>query len=242
MADEESKQEVTELVDKKKVREEILQEISISMRIEYESRFEMWKERELAELREKQTEQINDLVKKYYDKMQEEMKPLTQEQINALLNQEYATFKVKVSTRGKEAKTKDFTLIELPAAAEQKFYDQMRTRIMSRVKEVAAFEQATLDLPADQRIQAFLDSFTDAFDILADACQICLNWDGEDAEVTQEWCKANIAMSRMWNIVQAQMHINRLRDFFSQVLSQGLKMQMMTGRPNAQQLRELLVR
>jgi gas vesicle protein len=227
-------------LDEKQLREEITRDLSISLRIEYESRFDMWKERELAELRDKQTEQIEELVKKYYDKIQEEMKPLTQEQINTLLNQEYATFPVKITTRDK--KVKEFTLVELPAAAEQKFYDQFRKRILERIKEAAAIDQATMDLPADKRIQSFLDSFTDAFDILADATAICLNWEGADEEVNPEWCKKHIASSRMWNIIQAQIHVNRLRDFFSQVLSQGVKMRSMTGRPSVQQLQELLVK
>jgi hypothetical protein len=202
--------------------------------------FEAWKAKELADIEYKQDGEIQKLVAEYFDKMEAEKQPPTKEQIQTLLDQEYVTFAIKVRDRNNQEKT--FTIRELPQEAEKVFYGQFKTRIFDKASSVAALAQETMDRTFEDKIKAFLETFEGAFDLIADATVLVLNFDGADAEVTRAWCQANMTSWRMWNIVKAQMEVNRLRDFFSEVSLSGKKTQTMTTPLNVQSLRELLAR
>ena len=218
-----------------RLRKEIRQELEPIIRIEYEGKYEIWKAKDLADLDEKQTAEIQKALEEHFQKMAEEAKPPSDEEIQKLLNQEYATFDVKLQVNGS---TVTVAIRELPQDVEQQFYRMFQKAMTDKASDLAALAQSTMDQPLDKKIQAFLNTFDSAFDLLAQATQLCLNFDNKNSDITCDWCKKNLTSFRMWNIVQAQIKVNRLRDFFSQVSHTGKQIQM-TQRPSVQLLQEL---
>lgn len=203
------------------------------IRQEYETRFEVWKAKDLAALAEKQDALVQKAVAEYMQKLEEERKPLTKEQIQQLLDQEYNTFPIKLRVNGE---MQEFTIGELPQKAEKRFYMKFKEQLTAKASVVAALAQQTMDRPLEEKIKAFLETFDGAFEILAEAVVIVLNYDGSKKEITKDWVQENLNSNRMWNIVQAQMEVNKLRDFFSQVSLSGLKTQSLMTGLNAQNL------
>lgn len=216
-------------------------ELEIAIRGEFEEKFEIWKTKELAELEEQNDEKIRGLVKEYMDKVDAERKPLDADAIQKLLSQDYVTFPVKVQSRDGKV-VKEFVIAELPQEIEEKFYKFFKTQLLTRASDVAAFAQKTLDLPFEKRMTAFFNTVDGGFDILSNATSLVLNPFGEDQDITPEWCKKNLTSVRQWNIVRAQIEVNKLRDFFSQLFESGTKIQTLTTPLNTQSLQDLLHR
>lgn len=221
------------------LRKEIEPLIREQIEDEYKGRLQTWKDVELAELEEKNDELVRKLVSDYIQKLEDDRKPPSDEDLQKLLNQEYVTFTIKVFDRARGA-DHEFTIRELPGEAEQKFYRTFRDAMLKHASELASFVQANMDVPMDKKITAFLNTFDCAFDILAEGCALVLNFDGTDKDITAAWCKRNISSIRMWNIMNAQIKVNRLRDFFSQVFQAGTEASTMTMPLSVQQLQELL--
>jgi hypothetical protein len=219
-------------------------EIRMQLRTEYETLFKIWKNEDLSELEKKQDEVIAKGLKTYFDKWVEEQKPPEPADIQVLLNQEYETFTIPVNyvdyaEDGSETPhSMLFTIRELPQTIEKQFYRQFKGRIVGRLSDLEAITQAGMDQPFEKRVQSFLEVFDDGFDVLAEAVQLCLNPFGKKKEITREWIQNNISSDRQWRIVEAQMKVNRLRDFFSKVSTSGRNMMMMK-RPNFQALQTL---
>lgn len=209
------------------------------IRQEFESRFEVWKAKEFAALKDQNDENIQKAVAAYIDKIEQERKPLTPEEIQKLLDQDYLTFTVRLKVEGT---SQDFTISELPQTAEKRFYAKFQEKMMAKASTVAALAQQTMDRPFEEKIRAFLEGFGDAFDILAEAVVIVLNYDGKDTTITKEWVQEHLNSWRMWQIVRAQMEVNKLRDFFSQVFQSGVRTQSLMSGVNAQNLPQLLAK
>lgn len=208
---------------------------------EFGERFETWKSIELADLELKQDAQIRTLVQEYMDKFKAEQAPPSDEDIQKLLDQEYAQFTVPVNCgTTAEPHQKIFTIRELPMDVEQAFYRQFRDRMKDQAPAIAAFIQKNMDVPVDKQVFAFLNMFDSTFDMLADAVLLILNHDNSDPEVNREWIKAHMSSMRQWNIVKAAIKVNRLRDFFSQLFQAGTEATTMTTPLNYQQLQQLL--
>ena len=231
---------VKELVDHYGINEEAVRFIDRRMAMIYENRLKVWQQMDLSKLEEEQDAKIKDQVKKYLDALEAERKPLTQEQVQALLDQQYATFTVELP--GKDGTKKTFTIQELPSEAEEKFYNQFQSKFMERASDVAALAQETMDQPLDSKIKSFLTIFGGSFDMLASAVVLVLNHDGADKDLNVNWVKKNMSSHRQWNIVKAQIEVNKLRDFFSELFQSGTRTMTMTTGLNAQQLRQLQVR
>ena len=185
---------------------------------EYEEKFNAWKAKELAELKETQDKQIQEEIGKLYKKIQDETKPPTKEEIQKLVEQEYAEIPVKLYLEG-EYQT--FILRELPQAIERKFYRQFQQRLKDKGSELLAYTQRNIDKPFEEQLNAFMETFDGAFDVISDAVALILNPYQKDAKITSEWCANNISSDRMYNIIRAQVEVNRLRDFFSQLFQSG---------------------
>lgn len=211
------------------------------VRAEYEGKFQLWKRSELAEMELKMDDKVRDGLAQFYEQWKTEQQPLTKEQIEQLTSQEYGEFKVKLQTEKEDGTMEDVIVVlrELPQSVERKFYRQFKNRLQKYGPEIAAFTQANMGQPFEKVLQAFLDTFDNAFDILADAVSMCIDpkekkgWD-------TKWVQDNISSSRQWNIIKAQMEVNRLRDFFSQLYQAGQKAQTMTTGPSFQGLLQQL--
>src|SRR6185369_16219744 len=106
--------------DVEKVREEI--------RAEFDKEYEARLQEERKRLEEDNKKTIEEALAQW----RKEQTPPTQEELSQLLNQEYAEFKV-VLPWGSE--TKEFTISELPIAAEKKFYKLIKDKLIPRIKD-----------------------------------------------------------------------------------------------------------
>jgi hypothetical protein len=221
-------------------------ELRLSFRKEYEQLFQIWKDNELTELRAKQDEIIADGLKKYLLKVQEEQKPPEPEDIQKLLDQEYETFTIPVDVvsagtdeEGDIVRKVTYTIRELPQSIEKKFYRQFKTKLVGKLQMLESFTQAGMDKPFEEKAKSFLELFDESFDMLAEAVVLCLNPFGRKKDIDMAWVQNNISSDRQWRIIEAQMKVNRLRDFFSKVSTSGRDMMTMR-RPDFQALQQLV--
>lgn len=221
-------------------------DMRLMLRQEYERTFQMWKANEFADLEKRHDEIIIEGLKKYYQKVEEERKPPTTEDIQKLLDQEYETFSVPVQIANQESGEAEqvmFAIRELPQSVEKRFYQQFKAKVMDKIQLFAAMEQSDIDKPFEDRAKAYLTMFDESFDMLAEATTLVLNPFGKrkhkEVVIDKEWVQNNIGSDRQWRIVEAQIKVNRLRDFFSKVSTSGQDMRM-TMRPNFRALQQLV--
>jgi hypothetical protein len=203
----------------------------------YRSRLEIWKVEELSALEERQAAMIQDALAKHFEEEEAKRKPLDRDQIQLLLSQEYVTMKVKVPEADKML---EFTLQELPQDVEKKFYDRFKNKVVERAADIASLSQDSMDAPLAEKIQRTLLMTEEGLMVMADTTALILNYGKPEelrqVDITAEWVSKRLSSSRQWSILLAQSHINRLRDFFSQVFQSGLDATRMTSPLTAQQL------
>lgn len=221
-------------------RTKIETEIRVSLRLEYEQLFTYWKTNELDDVRKESVRVAEGGMQKLFDKWKEEQKPPTHEDIQQLLNQEYETFTLPLDMYSDEgdAKQETFTIRELPQAAEKKFYKQFTDRVMGNVGSLQAFTQASIDQPFEEKAKGFLKLMDESFDLLSDAVVIALNPFGKNKMITREWVQMNISSNRQWQIVECQLKVNRLKDFFFKLSQSGQTTQTILGGLSFQQLQQ----
>jgi hypothetical protein len=214
----------------------------VLIRQEYEQLFEIWKAKELVALEKRNEEVITEGLKKYYDKWLEEQKPPTPEDIQQLLDQEYETFalKVQVEDGNGEYTTELFTIRELPQVAEKKFYRQFKDRVLNKTTELQAFTQESIDQPFETKAKAFLGLLDESFDMIADTVVIVLNPFGKKKHIDRDWVQMNISSNRQWSIIEGQLKVNRVKDFFSRLSQSGQQTQMMMTGQRFQQLQQFV--
>lgn len=214
---------------------EYYKQIEAKLRLDAEQRLLIWKKTELADLQKETDDKVRDAVAEFWDKWKAEQEPPTPKEIQDMLSQEYVEFQLPLAI-GSEMRT--FVIRELPQKIERKFYRQFKDQIATYGPQIAAFTQAQMGQTFEKTVVAFMDTFDNAFDIIADGVVLVLNPFDTDKDITREWAQNNISSSRMWNIVQAQIKVNRLRDFFSQLYQAGQSAEMMTTPLSFQGLRE----
>jgi len=219
-------------------------EIEKKIREEYEGKFAVWKTKELAELEAQQDVQIQDAVLKYVEEWKEKQKPPSKDEIQLLLSQEYVDFELLIKyadptdDEPSRMAQKPFTIRELPQDVEKKFYQMFRKHLTEHLPELNAFMQKNLDKSFEEKANSFMEAFEGSFDILAETVVLVLNPYNKISWLTLEWVQSHISSMRQWNIVQAQIDANKLRDFFSKLSQSGQTIQTMTEPLNFQQLRQ----
>ena len=217
-------------------------DLRLKLRAEYEQLFDLWKADELDKVRKEYDIVVAEGIKKSIEEWKAEQKPPTHEEIQELLAQEYEQFTLPVNYLGtdNEEKNESFTIRELPQAAEIKFYKQFKSKIISKVAMLQAFDQENLNATFEDKAKAMLEIIDDGFNVLADAVVIILNPFDKNKDIDRTWVQQNISSDRQWRILEAQLKVNRLKDFFSKVSQSGQSMQMtMTGQ-NFQRLQQLV--
>lgn len=220
-------------------------ETRIAIRQESEQVLEIWKTKELKVLEDKQNEIIKENLEKLVAKYKEEQKPPTPAEIAELLNQEYETFPLKLQVEDGTGEYKDhsFTIRELPQAVEIKFYNQFQGKILGKAQDLQAFTQESIDMPFEQKVKSILEVFGQSFDMLAETVVLVLNPFGKkaisDKIIDREWVQSNISSNRQWNIIEAQLKVNRVKDFFLRISASGQQTQTMITGLNFQQLQRL---
>jgi hypothetical protein len=202
--------------------------LRVQLRTEYEQLFSLWKLGELEDLKKNNDKTINENLQKIHQDYLDGLKPPTHEEIEKLLNQEYEEFNIPIRLSD-GSKTKAFVIRELPQESEIKFFKIVKDRIIKRAQDLGAFYQESIDVPFETKAKAFMSLFDESFDLIAEAVTICLNPFDEDKEVTRQWVQHNIGSDRQWRIVEAQMKVSRLKDFFSKVSQSGQQIPTMMG-------------
>jgi hypothetical protein len=224
-------------------------ELRLSLRQEYENLLQVWKNTEFVALEKSQDEIIAKGLKKYFEDWKAEQTPPKPEDIQQLLDQEYETFTIPIDVLkytandgGGETESVEhisFTVRELPQSVEKKFYRQFKDKLLGKLQMLEAFTQAGMDKSFEDKAKAFLGLFDESFDMLAEAVVLVINPFDRRKEINTKWVQDNISSDRQWRIIEAQMKVNRLRDFFSKVSTSGQNMRMMTS-PNFRTLQGLV--
>ena len=145
-------------------------------------------------------------------KLQKSMTPPSPEELQALLDQEYLEFNVKV---GRGDQVKEFVLQELPMACESRLLKAVKKTIGERLKDLNRFDFSD-GSTVIERVQRIIEVVPGAMETLAECCVTCLDPFGEQG-ITAEWVGLNISSTRILNILHAQITVSRYRDFFSLV-------------------------
>jgi hypothetical protein len=219
-----------EWIEKHRIRGEVYLEV----RKECEMLLKVWKDEELDGVRKEYEKVMQAELTRIRTQIEEEQKPPTHEDLQALLSQEYDTFTLPVNVGKTHEETKTFTIRELPQDSELKFYHQFKEKLIEKAQSLKAFTQAGMDMQFEDKAKAVLELIDESLGALADAVVIVLNPFGDDPEITRKWVQSNISSNRQWNIVEAQLKVNRIRDFFSRVSLSGLKTKTMLEGPSIQ--------
>jgi hypothetical protein len=200
---------------KVEIRPSVIKEVSDSIRTEAET--------EIAKIKDSMRVD-NDLlikrsIKEWQDKQESAKKPLTPEELQILLNQEYVTFKVSVRKTKEDDSIEliELTLGELSQNKEEEFYKLAKDFVKENITSLGgnAFKLTEGDL--FEKLGTMMDVFDPVFSTMAKACVICLNPDGKHKWLTTEWIQSNMNSFRIMNVIKAQTEINKLRDFFSEL-------------------------
>lgn len=224
--------------------ERIKLEAEVEQRVDrrYQQLFLIWKQEEFSKFVKEQDEVIKTKLDETVEKWKKDQKPPTTEEIQQLLDQEYVTFTVPVVTYDDEGNAQNviFTIRELPQKIEKRLYRQFRDKIMSKAGSLGAFTQANIDAPFETKIKNFLELFDESFELLAESVAMVLNpfekRQVNGKPVDREWVQENISSSRQWQIMEAQIQVNRIKDFFSKLSQSGQVTQMTLEGLNYHQL------
>lgn len=241
-----AEQEATSVVDVDALRLAIRKQERDDAEKHFKELLEIWKATELADLDEKMSFQIQKDVQELVDKWIAEQGPPSKDQIQVLLDQEYATFplKVRVEDTSDNPATEtgytemEFVITELPQTIEKEFFKKFKKQILDLAPQINAWVQSNMDKSVEDRVRGFLETVDGGMELMAEAVVLVLNPRGKKAYVTKEWVQFNVSSLRQWNILQAQLDASKLRDFFSRVSRSGREIQTTITPPSSQKLRE----
>jgi hypothetical protein len=198
-----------------RIRAELEPKIIAEKEAEYTSRLEVEINKISARLQEDNVKIVTEAIEKY----KKELAPPSEQDMQKLLTQEYAEFKVDIRVKGE---IKVFTIQELPQKVEKKIFKKIKDVLVPFSSELAALSMNMLEGDASKKIVQIMNTFEPMLDVMAGVAAICLNPYGEDEEITEDWVKDNLSSTRIAKIVTAQLEANKMRDFFS-LLFRGSK-------------------
>lgn len=208
--------------------EQLRQQIEKEVRENLQAQFV----KEIADFKQQLSAQNDAAMQTVLAEFREQQKPPSEEDIRTLLSQEYLTFDVEIpwDAPNSGGVTRTFTIRELPQAVEKRFYKTFKDQLLPRASDIGALAFEIAEGDVAKKLKSLLEAIDPAFDLMADAVVMILNPRGQEKELTREWVQENLSSYRQWNIINAQIMVNKLRDFFSQ-LSRGSKgMQTTLGR------------
>jgi hypothetical protein len=200
---------LAELADPELVKS-IRAELQTSMRVELENNLTDRMDKFTKEL----TERNETVVNEELEKIRALSKPMTPEDIQVLLSQEYMEFKVQLPGVP-DGGTKEFCITELPQSVERKFYNVMRTKVVPLIPIITAVTNKLFEGDALENIKDVVETIEPLMEVMCELAALCLNPRGELAWVTVDWVRDHLSTARMYQVLRAQLEANRLRDFFS---------------------------
>ncbi len=191
----------------------IEQKVREELQKEFDERFAKEIEDARKGLEAANTKLIQETLEKYRKKLE----PPDEKEIEKLLTQEYITFKVSIPGVAGAA-PREFTLYELPMEVERKLFAKVKEQLVPKLEDLAGFmgDGALEGGDLLKKIKVGIETMDPTMGLLADACATCLDPYGKDSEINGAWVQKHMSSYRIWNVVIAQIQVNRLRDFFSQ--------------------------
>jgi len=202
MADETTVVQTPEEELRAKLREEVRAEVKAELEAEFQIQLDL----EIKELQESNRKMVETALTEF----KKEQAPPTKEDIAQILLQEYKTFTVPLPWGDG---TRDFVITELPLAAERKLYKLVKDKLLPSLKNfnLMQFEKEDIEVA----MKNLMDVVDPTMELLSEATALILNPRNKEPEITPEWVQENLASYRIWNILTAQMEVNKMRDFFS---------------------------
>ena len=199
-------------------KEELLKQAREEVRPEVEAANNLAVAKLLDELRTTNEAKINQAVEEWKVEQKKNAKPLEPADIQKMLSKEYVTFKVMLNHGTEDAPVeKEFTIRELP----QKF----ETAMLLKIKDVLVI--GSQKLSGDglrfegtdwlEKLNSIMDLMAPALKTMAECARICLDPREKVSWLTADWIVDNLSNYRILAILQAQVEVNKLRDFFSQL-------------------------
>ncbi len=146
------------------------------------------------------------------EKIRQEMKPPSNEDLQKLLNQEYQEFTVKVWERALKTE-RVFVIRELPQAIELKLFKSIQKNLVPHLKTISGLEFETGTNMAG-KLQQVVEIIPEMMELLAENCATCLDPFESDG-INKDWVQKNMNSDRIIKVLSAQITANRFRDFFS---------------------------
>jgi len=187
---------------------ELEQQIRTKLEEEYNSRLQ----EEIQKTSNRLIEENKKLVNETIERLRKEMAPPSEQDLQKLLDQEYLEFTIELPVKGRKRK---FTLKELPIAVEKKMFRKIKDILVPFSSELAALTVNMLEGDAGKKMVQLMNAFEPVLDVMIALCAICLNPYEEEEDITEEWVREHIGVTRMVKIVTVQLEVNKMRDFFS---------------------------
>jgi hypothetical protein len=201
-----------------------MEQLRATVEADVKARYDAKFVKEIGEFRQRMQIENDAALKQVIEEFKKSQQPPTQEEIKQLLSQEYLTFNVEIPWESETSteKFRTFTIKELPQSVEKKFYKNFKEELIPRASDLGALTFNMLEGDVGKKITTLLETLDPGFDLMANACVMILNPRGKEKDIDRAWVQDNLSSYRQWNIINAQIQINRLRDFFSQI-SRGSK-------------------
>lgn len=167
------------------------------------------KAKELKERMDALISENSKLMERKIEEFRKQLTPPTQDEIHAMLEQEYAEFRLKA---GRGTESKEFVLQELPMAVEAKVVKAIQKTLVDNLTLLQRVKWDTGDKSLADKVANLVEMVPGAMETLANITAMCLGGD-----VTGQWVMDNVSLTRMAAILQAQWSVGRYRDFLSLV-------------------------
>lgn len=153
-------------------------------------------------------------IKERMDAWAKTQEPLSSEDIEKLLNQEYVEFTFSVKEARGERKEHTFVIREVPKDVEDRFIKIIQNKLVPIIEQVNAAEW-TLDGSMAAQLETILRRCPIALECAQELVVDILDPWEEQEWLTKEWAGKNMSIPRIMRCLQAQAEANKYRDFFS---------------------------
>lgn len=183
------------------------------VRREFQTQFEIDKRKALDVLQEENKKAMEHAIAEF----KKEQTPLTQIDIQQMLDAEYIRFPIKVVWKTKpESKPEEIVIGELSAFTERKLIRLLKEKLTPTLNQFAPALISIIQGENTDKIAAVMELVDPAADILQELVAIILTAHSGH-EISKDLVENSMGFNRQLGILTAQLEANKMRDFFSRV-------------------------
>lgn len=169
------------------------------------------KSRELEKLWTQQIEENKKALTEKIEEIRKAMTPPSPDELQALLNQEYVEYTLKLKAG---SVSRDFVIRELSIEVETKLLKIVQKTLGERLTEIGQIDWAS-GMTMLEKLERVMSMVPGALETVSDCCAVCLDPYGDSPEINGAWVRKNIGAQRLLAILHAQVSVSRYRDFLS---------------------------